>query len=91
MADFLNKDDVIYLYISDTSAVSRYCVRQGQLQRKEGCYSTLADSGYVKQCFCYSHLCNGATSWRMSVTHTAFVLACAVGTYWLGKVFFINT
>lgn len=66
-----------------TTAISRYCIRFGQLHKPEGCYVKTADSGYVRQCFCYSNLCNGAKSTRAGQLHTALTLTLALGTYLL--------
>ncbi|XP_033752650.1 uncharacterized protein LOC117336278 [Pecten maximus] len=68
-----------------TTAISRYCTHFGQHQKPEGCYATTADSGYVKQCFCYTDYCNGAKSTRED--RTRLVLLLALGAYIAFNVF----
>jgi len=48
------------VFFTDTSVVTKYCIKTRQLARPEGCYTTEADAGYIRQCFCYSDWCNAA-------------------------------
>ncbi|XP_060064512.1 uncharacterized protein LOC132544876 [Ylistrum balloti] len=72
---------------SYTTAISRYCVRFAQYKRDEGCYVKTANSGYVKQCFCYTDYCNGAASLRPDRTQSALRITLAIGCYILLHIF----